>query len=138
MTRPLVARSAFILVAVLTLSACEHVGPLDPGALEPTLASIQTNIFSTSCALSNCHVGQSPTGDLNLSAGAARDNLVNVPSGGVPSLLRVEPGNPDESYLVLKLEGDPRIVGSRMPFNMPPLSSEEIGIIREWIQNGAE
>lgn len=124
---------------VMALSACEHGDPLvdEGGGLEPTLESIQTNIFSTSCALSGCHIGNDAPRGLDLSAGNARENLVDVASGGVPGFLRVNPGNADDSYLVLKLEGDERIVGSRMPLNMPPLSSMEIGVIREWINSGA-
>ena len=62
--------------------------------------------------------------------------LVNVPSTEVPSILRVEPGNPDDSYLVQKIEGT-AAVGARMPLGGPNLSADEIAAIRQWITDGA-
>jgi hypothetical protein len=44
--------------------------------------------------------------------------LVNVASAEVPALLRVNPGNPDASYIVQKLQGN-NAVGARMPFGGP-------------------
>jgi hypothetical protein len=64
--------------------------------------------------------------------------LVVTPSNEVPDLFRVEPGNPDDSYIVRKLEGDPSIVGTRMPPPpRAPLDQEEIDVIRQWIIDGA-
>jgi hypothetical protein len=57
-------------------------------------------------------------------------------SGGTP-MLRVDPGNPDRSYIILKLEGSPGIVGDRMPLFLPPLEPEVIDTISEWIARGA-
>jgi hypothetical protein len=65
-------------------------------------------------------------------------DLVGVNSSELPSVLRVDPGNPDNSYLVQKIEGAPNIVGAQMPLNQPPLSTEQIDAIRQWILNGAE
>lgn len=48
----------------------------------------------------------------------------------------VEPGSPDESPLVDKIEPQPQF-GSRMPQGGPFLSSEEIELIRTWISEGA-
>lgn len=134
---------AACVVLSLALGACEKdSGIVDGGngdgdGLEPTLASIQSNIFSSSCALSGCHAGSSASLGLDLSAGNARENLVDVPSSGVPEFLRVDPGNADESYLIMKLEGDNRIAGSRMPLGRSPLPSSEIAVIRTWIDEGA-
>lgn len=111
------------------------MGPEDP--IEPTLSSIQANVFSTSCALSGCHAGSSPQQGLNLSAGQARQNLVNVQSRERPALDRVEPGSPDDSYLIHKVEGRSGIVGQRMPLGQPRLSEEKIDALREWIAQGA-
>ena len=48
--------------------------------------------------------------------------LVNVASSEVPNLLRVNPGNPDQSYLVQKIQGN-AAVGVRMPREQAALSS---------------
>ena len=48
----------------------------------------------------------------------------------------VVPGQPDASELYKRLLG-PTENGAQMPLNLPPLTDEEIGIIRVWIENGA-
>ena len=49
------------------------------------------------------------------------------------------PGDPENSYLVQKLRGDPGIVGLRMPRNGPPyLTDDQINLIKQWIQDGAK
>jgi hypothetical protein len=49
----------------------------------------------------------------------------------------VIPGDPDNSYIIHKVEGLSDIVGARMPFNGPYLSSGQILILRRWIEIGA-
>ena len=136
---------SLLLVGLLSLAvalgtgACEHADPVGAGEedVQPTLPSIQENIFSTNCALSGCHAGPNPQQGMNLSAGRAHDNLVNVRSNERPSFFRVEPGAPDSSYLVHKIEGRSSIVGERMPLGGERLSREQINAIRTWIEKGA-
>lgn len=104
------------------------------GALQPTLASIQANVFTPVCT--GCHAGASAPVGLRLDAVSAYGLLVGVPSGEVPSLQRVKPGDPDNSYLVQKIEGR-AAVGARMPLGGPYLDDATIGVIRTWIANGA-
>jgi uncharacterized protein YjdB len=94
-------------------------------------------IFTNNCARAGCHAGATPQEGMNLSAGSAYAAIVNVPSNQQPSLLRVNPGNPDLSYLVRKIEGGPNITGSRMPEGGPFLSSADVATIRNWIAQGA-
>lgn len=132
--------SLALVFTILALAAgCEHADPLDPNRIEPTLSDIQTNIFNLSCAVSGCHVGGSPNlpGVMDLRAGQARANTVGVPSIENANLLRIDPGNPDDSYLVWKIEGRPEIAGAQMPRGRPPLAQEQITAIREWIADGA-
>jgi hypothetical protein len=50
----------------------------------------------------------------------------------------VIPGDPDNSYLVHKVEGAPGIVGQRMPRTAGPfLTPGQILILRRWIALGA-
>ena len=68
-------------------------------------------------------------------------NLVNVKSVEATSLMRVVPGNPDKSYLIMKLEGthiENGGMGARMPFGAPPLSADKIAKFRQWISEGAK
>jgi hypothetical protein len=63
---------------------------------------------------------------------------VNVASRGKAGAIRVIPGDPDNSYLVKKLEGSAGISGRRMPFSGPPyLTDGQILILRRWIALGA-
>ena len=67
----------------------------------------------------------------------AWSNIVGVASAEMPNLNRVTPGDPDNSYLIMKLEGNPAILGNRMPDGGPYLSQAEIDVIRRWIRDGA-
>jgi mono/diheme cytochrome c family protein len=91
-------------------------------------------IFTANCV--SCHSGGGAPQGLKLDAPNSFANLVNVNSNEVPSLKRVKPSDPDNSYLVDKIEGT-ATVGSRMPLNRPPLSTANISLIRQWIIAGA-
>lgn len=131
------------LLALLVGCAGDGSGipdPVSPGCngLEPRLECIQEMIFTPTCAVGGCHDAGTNSAGLTLEEGLAFGNLVGVDSSEVPSLMRVEPSNPDDSFLVIKLEGtDPRFVGQRMPASGNFLSSAEIQAIRDWIANGA-
>lgn len=113
--------------------------------LEPTFASIQRNIFETTdtagrraCVACHTNVGRNPAAGLNLLSSTAYDQLVNVASVQRPGLMRVQPGNPDGSYLVHKVDGRTGIAGVRMPIGGPPyLTDGQILILRRWIELGA-
>lgn len=91
-------------------------------------------IFTGRCV--SCHSGSNPPRDLKLDAANSFANLVNVKSSEVPSLRRVKPSDPDNSYIVQKVEGTAS-VGSRMPLNQQPLTTAQISLIRQWIIEGA-
>jgi len=139
---------AGIAIMALALAACgggsgegldQNGQPLSTGGaapLAPTLASIQVNVFSVSCAISGCHGGGTVQFGLSLDAGLSAGNLINVASPQDATLIRVIPGNPSGSFLIQKLEGT-QTVGRRMPDFSPPLPQATIDVIRQWIQNGA-
>jgi hypothetical protein len=106
--------------------------------IQPTLQSIQDNVFTPIC--SGCHTGPSggmlPAGLDLTSLAMSAANLVNVTSAQAPPLQRVTPGDPNNSYLIQKLEGTAS-VGARMPAFSPPLDQATIDAIRDWISNGA-
>ena len=115
---------------------------LTPTPTPATLAEIQTAIFSPICM--ECHSQPAPPQGLDLSSAAVSfANLVNVAAGQQPGnpdppILRVEPGDPDGSYIVHKVQGDATILGNRMPAGgVDPLSANQIAMIRSWIQAGA-
>ena len=137
------------LAALLALAGCgggsgdgldSNGRPLPPGggsgdgALTPDLASIQSHVFTPICTA--CHAGGSAPQGLHLDEANAYTMLVGVPSNEVSSVLRVKPGDPDNSYIIQKLEGH-AAVGARMPFGGPYLDDATIAVIRQWITNGA-
>jgi hypothetical protein len=114
--------------------------PPTPG-LAPTFASIQANVFTPICAVPGCHGGAAAQQGLRLDAGFAYGNLVNVdsprdPNPAMPTLVRVIPGDPDNSFIIHKLEGT-QTLGDRMPDGGPYLQQSTIDVIRTWIANGA-
>ena len=108
--------------------------------IQPSLSSIQKNLFTPTCSVAGCHSG--PTGpdlpfgmDLS-SENASFNSLVNVFSLEEPSVLRVAVDEADSSYLIHKLEGT-AAQGSRMPLGGPFLDQATIDVIRQWIDSGA-
>jgi hypothetical protein len=131
------------LLALLVLAGCGTVkSPTEPapapGNVQAlTFTQIQTQILTPVCARAGCHAaGSSPSG-LVLQAGQSYGNLVGRPAAENGSLDRVAPGDPDHSYLILKLRGDPSITGERMPLGGPYLTSDQIAGIAAWIRAGA-
>jgi uncharacterized membrane protein len=132
------------LVAAATLSACsagsgegldQNGQPVQPGV--PTASQfqeIQDTIFTPICT--QCHIGSGAPQGLRLDAANSYALLVNTASSEVPALMRVNPGNPNQSYLLQKIEGT-AAVGGRMPLNRTPLTDEQIALIRRWISEGA-
>ena len=98
------------------------------------LRRIQANVFTPICT--NCHAGAAAPQGLRLEDGMSFAMLVNVPSVEVPAILRVDPGNPDDSYLIQKIEGT-ATVGDRMPLGGAALPQATIDAIRQWITDGA-
>lgn len=101
---------------------------------EATLAQV-SEVFAVSCATSSCHRGGQPAADLSLEGDFAA-RIVGVASGQRPDFPLVDPGNPDGSYLLIKVRGDDEIVSQQMPpgRTLPP---EQVEIIRAWIASGA-
>ena len=102
----------------------------------PTLTKLQADIFTPICAV--CHDGNSASlpGVQNLTAGHTYASIVDVTSIEDPTLKRVNPSDPDNSYLVRKIEGAAGIVGERMPKG-GALTQAQIDEVRAWIAAGA-
>jgi len=136
-----------VVLAGLLFAGCDEklssvVGPTPN--LKPTFSSIQAEIFESSdstgrSACVSCHrPGGFASGVLDLTHDVAYNNLINVRSRFKSGAVLVIPGDPDNSYLVQKLEGRSDIVGLRMPRNGPPyLTPGQMLTIRKWIEDGA-
>jgi hypothetical protein len=137
----LVAAAVFAGTAACDEALSDLTGPTPN--LEPTFASIQRDILSAGDssgrpACTNCHNGN-PFVPGNFTGANAYAALVSARSFEKPSLFRVAPGEPDNSYMVHKLEGGPNIIGERMPRGGGPfLSGGQMLVIRRWIAEGAQ
>jgi hypothetical protein len=136
----LVAAAVFAGTAACDEALSDLTGPTPN--LEPTFSSIQQEILNTTDssgrpACINCHNGN-PFVPGNFVGANAYPALVGRSSVEKPGLLRVAPGDPNNSYMVHKLEGGPNIVGERMPRGGGPfLTSGQMLVIRKWIADGA-
>ncbi|PAU93829.1 hypothetical protein CK503_09145 [Aliifodinibius salipaludis] len=89
-------------------------------------------IFQASCAGSGCHDSGTQESGVNLNS---YDDAMNSVGTQYEEKV-INPGNPDESPLVDKIEPDPQ-EGQRMPYQRDPLSQANIDSIRAWIEDGA-
>jgi hypothetical protein len=103
------------------------------------LQQVQSAVFTQSCALSDCHRGASAPLGLDFTAGQTLGNVVGVASAERPDFDRVEPRNPTDSYVYMKVTGDLRIGGDQMPPQnlAPPLTAQQLELLRQWIEQGA-
>lgn len=106
----------------------------DDAPLSTEFKSIQSNVFTPLCTV--CHAGASAPVGLKLDEANSYSMLVGVESNQAPGTLRVDPGNPDASYIIAKLEGS-AAVGGQMPLGGPSLPQSSIDLIRQWISDGA-
>ena len=144
--RPAAKRGA-ALAAALLLAACGEDLLADPrvgaqlpggGGAGASFSSLAVNVLAPQCATSACHGGSPPAYAPQLDADVAYDELVGRPSLQA-SMSLVEPGAPEQSYLVLKLRGAAGWVGG-IPTPMPTdyaLDEGDIAAIEGWIANGA-
>ena len=103
----------------------------------PSLRTDVQPIFDRECT--GCHGVKRARSKLDLSAANANKALVNAASAEVPSMMRVAPGTPEQSYLWLKLDGRAS-QGKGMPrgvFSWKRLSDADLAVIKSWIESGA-
>ena len=112
-------------------------------SLASTFPQIQATILTPTCLGLSCHNAKDKGGGLVLEGSAAYGNLVGVTPATLAAsqagMLRVDAGNPANSFLITKLtlpEFDLQL-GSPMPSGKPMLSSQQIDDIRAWILRGA-
>lgn len=86
--------------------------------------------------MQGCHSGKVPGGGMDLTAGAAYQNLVGVASTECSGKVRVAAGDPSNSYLVNKLVGYSICSGTKMP-KTGKLAQSDLDLISGWICSGA-
>jgi len=129
-----------------------------PNATPVTLQANVMPIFTAQCSLATACHGKGATnepilGDLpmmnTLTAADIKANIVGKASKEVPTWQYVNAGNPQQSYLMHKVENanpgcglactssTPGGCSTQMPSSAPPLSASDQDIIRNWIKQGA-
>ena len=103
---------------------------------------IQEAVFDKSCANNVCHAAPANAGNLNLTYGLSYEDLVGAvpqnPAAAAAGMKLVDPGNPENSFLLTKLMGPTAPEqGARMPFGGGVLHNGKIDAIRMWIEAGA-
>lgn len=85
-----------------------------------------------------CHYEGTPNTP-NLNDPFGPEGLINVSARYRGGSVRVIPGNPDDSFLIAKVEAtEPQAeIGAQMPYSYGPLSAAEIERVRQWIEQGA-
>jgi hypothetical protein len=132
------ALGSALALSVVTASAEDQ--KMDPSKLPPasdkagvTYATDIKPIFEKSCV--KCHSGEKAKGKLHL------DTLAGAIKGGKegPDII---PGKSGKSTLVYDVahlgEEDDFMPPPKNKANIPPLTKEQVGLIRAWIDQGAK
>jgi hypothetical protein len=130
------------ITTILLIASCKHESdlvpidntnnPEDSNIIEITCSPDTTYfqndimpILSTSCAYADCHDSYDPQEGIDLTT------YQNIMASGT-----IVPGDASESELYEAItEDDPE---DRMPYGLPPLSSQQVAAIRDWINQGAK
>jgi Carboxypeptidase regulatory-like domain len=127
--RPLAAAAAIVLFA----AGC--------GGGEDTVAYSDVQAVWGEYGCTGCHPGVNSSLDLREAQSYA--DLVGIPALEDTSLTRVVAGDPERSFLYLKLGGaspvgDIPAIGTRMPPRAPPIDEADLELVRDWIEQGAK
>jgi mono/diheme cytochrome c family protein len=129
-----------VLAGLAFVLGCAGDGPVPPTG-GSSFDEIQRTIFNVNCVSGECHSSTAQAGGLVLEEGQSYGKLVGVPpenaTARAAGLQRVTAGDPDNSFLLIKLTGPGPGEGSGMPLGASPLSNDDIDSIRQWILAGA-
>lgn len=118
---------------LLLLAAADIAASSEPASFRRDIAPL----FAKECAY--CHMKEGPDAGLILEPRFAYAMIVGVPATE-SALKRVAPGDPEHSYLLLKLQDRHRAAGGtgrRMPPGWLTMTPAEIDLVRAWIVAGA-
>ncbi|MBI1813690.1 MAG: hypothetical protein HYR72_01795 [Deltaproteobacteria bacterium] len=129
------------VVLLTTVLSCAGAGPDVGSDAAGGLAAIQRDIFNPSCISGSCHNPISRAGNLSLVEADAYHDLLQQPTNNAVAqqagLRRVQPFEPDNSFLVIKCVNPAPGEGGRMPLTGAQLSAAQVEQIRVWIRTGA-
>ena len=112
-----------------------YLPDLDAIVCEPTLASIQANVFGVACGFDSCHGSTNAAWGLALMEPDVAQQLIGVRAKTCAALVRVEPGSPDRSFLWHKVADSTPPCGERMPMRLGALPSSVVSCFTDWIRD---
>lgn len=145
---------AAVLIAAAAASCASSGGDESGVGGPPTARSVHEQLVRGSCGLSSsCHDANGHKARLDLSTVESMcASLKGAPSCEKPSMKRVVPGRPSDSYLLRKVkcagidctpdvgEADPAcadaLSNGRMPLNGAPLAANDVQTLEAWIAGG--
>jgi hypothetical protein len=127
------------LLAVFVLAGGCGGGDADETGAPVAYEEVQAVFEKYGCT--GCHPGVNSS--LDLTPESSYEQLVGIQALEDPTLYRVVAGDPERSFLYLKLGGaapvaDIPAIGTRMPPRAPPIDSEDLDLVRRWILQGAK
>jgi hypothetical protein len=128
-----------LLLVAATAAVAGYLLLRDGDDEEVTYAEVQAVFAEYGCT--DCHPGVNPS--LDLTEGKSYGDLVGIRALEDPTLYRVVAGDPERSFLYLKLGGaapvgDIPAIGTRMPPRAPPVDEPDLELVRRWIDQGAK
>lgn len=143
-TRRLIAILLFFSALILGSCSSSSTGSGDTGGnnnggnnngstSDPTFANV-SQIFSSSCATSGCHDSSTKQNGVDLSSYDA----VIASVGDQYGKKVIQPNDAANSPLVDKISSNNPQFGVRMPKGGAALSSDDINLIKQWVDDGAK
>jgi len=125
----------------LKMTCIPAAGSTPCDGITSTFQQLEAHVFPT-CTRSTCHNIAQGVHQMSLAPGDAYASLVGVapqnPTAQAAGKLRVDPGHPENSFLLDKLRG--MLVageGERMPRGLRRLDSLRVRLVEDWIAAGA-
>lgn len=144
-------RTESLLVAAVIATATAACAAGGGSREEATFEAVMESVVTPRCTFaSSCHASPALAAALDLSAPRACDMLINKPSCLFPDRMRVVPGHPEDSFFFHKLTGEglhdmptgtecasESTTNLIMPYGAKPLDEDELALVRDWIEGGA-
>jgi len=148
-TRWLGGVAAIILIFVFVVFGCDTI--TTPNAADCTSIADTTQAATVSyvhdivplfapskynCTDVGCHASNLPGAtEYRMST---YSELFDIANGArQKGMCEIRPGDPDNSYVIWKVEGHSGIQGARMPKDRTQMSATDIQLLRQWILEGA-
>ncbi len=88
------------------------------------------------CTDFGCHSSSLP-GLTDYHMGSYAELFVAGKEARQEGMCEIKPGDPDQSYVIWKVEGHSGIQGARMPKDRTPMTPDDLHLLRQWILEGA-